>query len=267
MDKLFPSWQVFKTFVARDLSYGMHADSQRASHAIQVPVSSGEEIDQIFDGISYSKGASVIRMLENYLGREIFSQGVNNYLKKHAYGNATTNDLWDSLSEASGQDIGKLMGEWTLSMGYPSCEIVKESFDVNKGEMTLFLEQSRFLASGDLKPEEDVVVWSVPVGVKTSTGVTQHLLTTKSGQISFPFQPQNDFYKLNSDVSGFYRVCYSPQGLSNLTTALSKNFDLFTVQDRIGIVSDVFAFAISGKISTVEAIETLVGFQKEKSFM
>ena len=69
-----------------------------------MPVRDGPEVDQIFDHISYLKGSSVIRMLSSHLGEKVFLQGVADYLKKHQFSNATTNDLWDALSKASGQD-------------------------------------------------------------------------------------------------------------------------------------------------------------------
>lgn len=89
-------------------------DSLRASHPIEVPVKNALEVDQIFDKISYLKGSSVIRMLAVYLGLETFFKGVSNYLKAHAYGNATTKNLWDALSEASNQDIGAYMVRLSL---------------------------------------------------------------------------------------------------------------------------------------------------------
>ena len=72
-----------------------------------------------FDAVSYSKGGSVINMLHQFIGAQAFRDGLNLYLKRHSYGNTTTNDLWKALAEASGQPIQKLMHAWTSQPGYP----------------------------------------------------------------------------------------------------------------------------------------------------
>ena len=266
VDKLYPDWLVFKSFVARDIAYAQSMDGQRASHAIQVEVGCAEEIDQIFDGISYSKGATVIRMLESYLGREIFAKGVSNYLLKFQYSNATTNDLWQALSEVCGQDVGKLMGNWTLKVGYPVVCIENEIYNDERELMSLELSQSRFLSSGDLKEDEDDVAWSVPIGVLTIDGITQHLLKSKNGTIEFKLS-KNEYYKLNANVYGFYRVAYPSETLQKISHTVKLNLESLTVEDRIGLVSDMFALAMAGKMGTAQALETVLVFQKENSFM
>lgn len=74
-----------------------------------MPLNNALEVDQIFDEISYLKGSSVIRMLSSELGLKTFLAGVSTYLKKHVYSNATTEDLWAALGEASGRDVSALM--------------------------------------------------------------------------------------------------------------------------------------------------------------
>lgn len=88
-------------------------DSLRSSHPIEVPVKKADEINQIFDAISYSKGSCVLRMISTYLGEDTFLEGVRRYLKKHAYGNTQTGDLWASLAEASGKQVEEVMASWT----------------------------------------------------------------------------------------------------------------------------------------------------------
>ncbi|KAK5280490.1 hypothetical protein LTR40_006276 [Exophiala xenobiotica] len=112
VDHLHPEWDVWSQFVAEAVQTALELDSLRASHPIEVPVRNALEVDQIFDHISYLKGSSVIRMLSNHLGQEVFLKGVGDYLKVHAYGNARTNDLWAALSAASGQDNADLA--WDL---------------------------------------------------------------------------------------------------------------------------------------------------------
>jgi aminopeptidase 2 len=109
----YPDWKVWEGYVTDNLAGALSLDSLRSSHPIEVPVKRADEINQIFDAISYSKGSSVIRMISKYVGEETFMEGIRRYLKKHAYGNTQTGDLWAALADASGKDVGKVMDIWT----------------------------------------------------------------------------------------------------------------------------------------------------------
>ena len=116
-DHLFPEWEIWTEFVVDDLQSGLALDALRTSHPIEVPVRDPSDISQIFDSISYSKGASVIRMLEAYLGSATFQKGLCDYLQKHLYANARTDDLWAALDAASGKSVSQMMTRWTRTMG------------------------------------------------------------------------------------------------------------------------------------------------------
>lgn len=118
-DHFFPGWKVWEQFVAESLQVALSLDSFRSSHAVQMPIQRESEIGQIFDAISYLKGCSLVRMIYSYLGEEHFMAGVKHYLKKHAYANTTTSDLWDSLAHASGKDVRAMMDTWTSQVGHP----------------------------------------------------------------------------------------------------------------------------------------------------
>jgi aminopeptidase 2 len=241
-----------------------------SSHPIEVDVKSPSEVAQIFDAISYSKGASVIRMLNAYLSGEVFANGVRNYLKKHAYGNARTVDLWSALSDVSNQDIGKMMYSWTRDVGYPVISVVNEEYNEAKNELTLTISQERFLSSGQLKPEDDQVIWHIPISVVTHniSKPTVHLLTEKVGKITFNYESAIDnFYKLNANVTGFYRVRYSEKFLEKLGSAIEKQGQKFTITDKIGISADAFAIASAGLGSTAGALEIIKSYKNEENQM
>lgn len=126
VDKFHPDWNIWSQFVTEGMQTAFTLDSLRSSHPIEVPVRDALDVDQIFDHISYFKGSSVIRMLATHLGQEIFLKGVSKYLKDHSYGNATTNDLWSAIGEASGQDINTLMDPWIRRIGFPVLTITEE---------------------------------------------------------------------------------------------------------------------------------------------
>ncbi|EEP79230.1 GTP-binding protein ypt1 [Uncinocarpus reesii 1704] len=249
-------WDVWSRFVAEGVQQAFQLDSLRASHAIEVPVKNALEVDQIFDHISYMKGSSVIRMLSSHLGQETFLRGVASYLKAHAYGNATTNDLWSALSKASGKDVTSFMDPWIRKIGFPLVTVVEEPKQIT-------VAQKRFLASGDVKPEEDETLWWIPLGLKSGQQATEadkRNLTTKSDVVR---DIDEDFYKLNKDQCGFYRTNYPPERLAKL----GKSRDLLSTEDKIGLIGDAAALAVSGEATTAATLALVENFHDEQNYL
>ncbi|CAG7981479.1 unnamed protein product [Penicillium olsonii] len=257
VDHFYPEWNVWSQFVAEGVQQAFHLDSLRASHPIEVPVKNALEVDQIFDHISYLKGSSVIRMLSVHLGRETFLRGVADYLKSHAYGNATTNDLWSALSKASGQDVHSFMDPWIRKIGFPVVTVAEEP-----GQITV--KQNRFLSTGDAKPEEDETKWWIPLGIKSGpqlATVDTRALTLKSDTV--PGIGEDSFYKINKDLSGFYRTNYPPPHLAKL----GQSLDLLSTEDKIGLLGDASALAVSGEGTTPALLTLLEGFKNEQNYL
>ncbi|KAM0675733.1 hypothetical protein GVAV_000508 [Gurleya vavrai] len=148
LSKDLVDWDIWTAFISSDVEYGMGYDSLNSTHEIQIEVNDPEDIDQIFDGISYSKGASLIRMIEDYIGADKFRNGLSNYLKRFEYGNAETNDLWNELEKASGKDnITEMMNYWTRRKGFPLIRIEENNNFLN-------LTQERFYLIKDYKKED-----------------------------------------------------------------------------------------------------------------
>ena len=119
VDWLFPDWEMWTQFVNMDTNRALSLDGLKNSHPIEQEVKNPAEVSQLFDAISYSKGGSVLRMLENFLGAETFQGGLYRYLKANEYGNARTQDLWAALEEESGQPVTEIMDSWVKQTGYP----------------------------------------------------------------------------------------------------------------------------------------------------
>jgi len=119
VDKFFPEWDIWTQFVSQYLFSALRLDALISSHPIEVEIHRSREIDSIFDAISYSKGASVIRMLSAWLGEDAFRKGLQIYLARHQYTNAITQDLWKAWEEASGKPVSEMMTNWTFEVGYP----------------------------------------------------------------------------------------------------------------------------------------------------
>ncbi|KAL8962415.1 MAG: hypothetical protein Q9193_001173 [Seirophora villosa] len=255
IDHLYPDFQVWCQFVTEAVQTAQQLDSLRASHAIEVPVKDALEIDQIFDAISYLKGSSVIRMLSNHLGVDTFLRGVSNYLKAHAYGNATTNDLWAALSKASGKDVHTFMDPWIRKIGFPLLTIAEEPGQLG-------VRQTRFLLTGDVKAEEDETLWWIPLGLKTNSkasGAATEALTLKEETLR---DVDDGFYKLNSNQTGFYRTNYPPARLAKMGAEKDK----LSTEDRIGLVADAAALAVSGDGTTAGLLTFVSNFSDETSY-
>jgi len=263
-DYLFPEWDIWTEFIVDDCQAGLSLDGMRSSHPIEVPVKNPSEITQIFDSISYSKGASIIRMLVKYLTEDVFQTGMRSYLRKHKFGNARTDDLWASLAEASGQPVSNIMTGWTRIIGYPVVSV--DASPVSEGKITLTLTQNRFLNSGKVLPEEDTTVWSIPLRFKSSKdlaeGVVPALFAERS--ITFEIPAEMEYFKFNMEQAGFYRVQYPSEWLDRLGQAVEQG--LFSASDRIGLVSDLFSLSTAGKLSMTEVLNALRFFSKEDDY-
>ncbi|CAN8099109.1 unnamed protein product [Discula destructiva] len=253
----YPEWNVWQTFVTDTLQGALSLDSLRSSHPIEVPVKKADEINQIFDAISYSKGSCVLRMISTYLGEDTFLEGVRRYLKKHAYGNTQTGDLWASLAEASGKEVEEVMASWTKEVGYPVVTVSESGPD------TIHVKQNRFLRTGDVKPEEDKALYPVLLALRSKEGVDKSLILAKR-EADFKVS-STGFFKINADHTSPYRTSYTPERLEKLGEAAKEG--LLTVEDRAGMIADAGALAQSGYQKTSGVLSLLKGFDSETEFV
>lgn len=254
----YPEWKIWQSYVTADLQSALSLDSLRSSHPIEVPVKRADEVNQIFDAISYAKGSCVLRMISRYLGEETFMEGIRRYLKKHAYGNTETGDLWAALADASGKPVEEVMTVWTKNVGYPVVSVTE-----NEDSKSIHVKQNRFLRTADVKPEEDKILYPVFLGLRTKNGVDEALtLSERERDIKIP---DDDFFKLNADHSGIYRTSYTPERLRKLGQAAKDG--LLSVEDRAGMIADAGALAASGYQKTSGVLSLLKSFDDEKEFV
>jgi aminopeptidase 2 len=252
----YPDWKVWEGYVTDNLASALSLDSLRSSHPIEAPVHRADEINQIFDAISYSKGSCVLRMISKYLGEDVFMEGIRRYLKKHAFGNTQTGDLWAALSDASGKDVEKVMDIWTKHVGFPVVT-------VTEGKDSIHVKQNRFLRTADVKPEEDETLYPIFLALRTKEGVdTDVSLFEREKDIKLK---DTDFFKLNADHSGIYRTSYSPERLRKL--GLAAKDGLLSVEDRAGMIADAGALAASGYQKTSGILSLLDSFKSEDNFV
>jgi len=256
VNEFHPEWEVWAQFVNEGTEMAFKLDGMRASHPIHVPVKDALDVNQIFDHISYLKGCSTLRMLVNHLGEKTFLQGVGAYLRKNAYGNAKTESLWQHLSEASGVDVTSLMDNWIEKIGHPVLTVAEEPGQIS-------IKQNRYLATGDVQPEEDETVWWVPLALQGQAGtndIQKLALTEKEITVR---DIDDGFYKLNSNATGFYRTNYPPARLAKL----GQQLDRLSNEDKISIIGSAADLAFSGLGSTPALLSFIEGFGAENNHL
>jgi puromycin-sensitive aminopeptidase len=236
VDAWKPQWRRWDSFgVSR--SAAMAVDALKSTRSIEYTVASPEDCRSMFDILTYEKGASVLRMLEQYLDAEKFRRGISLYLRRHAYANTETGDLWDALQESSRQPVRSMMDSWIFQQGFPVVSVEPAG-----GGRALKFTQRRFYYLPPENPTEQL--WHVPIIVRARTdrGLSTHrlLLTQESATLELPGRVE--WALVNENGSGFFRVRYAP----GLLHALTRNLTELRAIERFGLVSDTWAATVAG---------------------
>jgi len=264
VDHFRPQWQRWVAFgMERDVA--MATDALHRTRPVEYPVGPPEEAQGMFDVLTYQKGASVLRMLERYLGADRFQAGIRLYLRRHRLGNTDTGDLWDAIEEASGEPVRQIMDSWILQGGFPTV-VVEEDGPVAarlRQEPFRFTDAPPVLGAaglaghrGDQSPEPASAIgdrWQVPVLVRPiSDRQDLHRLLLGDEPVTSPV-PVADLL-VNAGGSGFYRVQYPPSHLQRLADRLA---DLDAVE-RFDLLGDTWAAVVAGRAELQDML-TLAG--------
>jgi puromycin-sensitive aminopeptidase len=249
VDAWKPEWHRWVSFgVSRAAALGI--DGLVASRPIEFEVRAPKDCEAMFDLLTYEKGASVLRMLEQFLGPEVFRDGVREYLAAHSFGNAETVDLWKALGEASGQPIPEVMDAWIFRPGYPLVSVDREPD-------RLRLTQRRFTY---LPAPLDGERWRVPVVIRGAAGGREEerrvLLEADELRLEWPGV---DWAVVNAGGHGFYRVRYAAELLSGLAAAPERLLPI----ERFNLMSDAFALAQAGLVPAGDYPELTGRFRDE----
>ncbi len=239
MDAVFPNWEIKLKYIDEVIAPAFAADQLLSTHPINVKVNSVYEIDQIFDQISYEKGGSILNMLEDYVGKDIFRLGLTKYLKEHSYSNATKHDLWGAIEKVakekhSNLSVVAVAKSWIEKTGHPYITV---SPDKNSFKLT----QKRFTIINKKVKKE---IWSIPLSysfVPKSKIKHQFLLDKEKFELK---EKNQNAIKLNIGQNGFYRALYTKDVLQELGE-LIKEQEL-SPQDSWGVENDLYYFVKKG---------------------
>jgi aminopeptidase N len=243
LNESFASWRGAKQTDARNPRWkwweqqdaskelAMRGDARASSHPIEQHVTDELQAANAFDEITYDKGEAVLRMLEAFLGPDVFRDGIRRYIHARAFSNATAADLWSALGAASGQDVATLARDWTEQPGFPLVKV--STHCAASGARTLTLSEQRFLLTGT---DGASAHWRVPLRIRSGDGAPRAVLLTRNGQQAAAGRCDEPL-SVNADAIGFYRVKYDAATLATDTRAFGTVPDA----DKIALLDDAWA--------------------------
>jgi puromycin-sensitive aminopeptidase len=249
-DAAHPEWRVLDAFT-RVRANAFEVDALETTRAIEYPVHSPDDASGMFDTLTYTKGGSVLRMLEQWLGPERFREGIRRYLRTHAYANTETHDLWDALEEETGEPVRRVMDAWIFQPGYPVITVRRD------GDRLVF-SQRRFVPSHP----DDPTVWPIPLIVRQVTSgreVVDRILIEPEG-FDLPLAGGDAIVVANAGGASFVRTFYDDELRGRLVSAA---FEQLTAIERQCLVDDTWAAVVAGDAPASSFIDLVGNFGAE----
>lgn len=256
-DDFNPSW---KRWVSFGLSKGaaFATDGLHNTRPIEFTVAKPSDAEGMFDVLTYEKGASVLRMLERYLGPEVFRAGITRYLNSHRFANAETTDLWNALEEASSEPIAETMVSWVFQGGYPIVSVTLEG-----SEITLTQEPFAYLTDPSktgIQPEDSQIgsSWKIPLSI--TIGSVERKLILDTDPVTLPATASDAVVVANAGGWGFFRVRYSDDLLARLLATFPRLSDL----EKFNLASDIWAQIVSLRTDVATFFELMDAVKDEE---
>ncbi|XP_028363993.1 endoplasmic reticulum aminopeptidase 1 [Phyllostomus discolor] len=263
----------------------MEVDALNSSHPVSTLVENPTQIREMFDEVSYEKGACILNMLMDYLGADTFKSGIVHYLQKYSYKNTKNEDLWNSMAsicppdtetvdgfcsrgqhssssshwKQEGLDVTAMMNTWTLQQGFPLITVTVRGRNVH-------MKQERYLKGQDDDPESGYL-WHVPLTFITSKSDSAHrfLLKTKTDVLILP--EEVEWIKFNVGMNGYYIVHYEDDGWDSLTGLLKGTHTAISSNDRASLINNAFQLVSIGKLPIEKALDLTLYLKHETEIM
>lgn len=266
VDAVEPAWKSMEQFVVNELHNVFSLDALSSSHQISVQVHNPEEINEIFDKISYGKGAAIIRMMDHFLTSDVFRKGLTHYLNEKKYLSADQDDLWTFLTaEARNQDVfddsmsvKEIMDTWTLLTGFPVVSVTRD-YDSKSIEFTqerfMFIEPSNDTSA---KKGEDHPLWWIPITFTTfgesNFNSTKPYIWMKAEDklvLQETDIPNHDWMVVNIQQTGYYRVNYDQRNWAMIVGHLMDKRKHTTIapSNRAQLIDDALNLARGGYLN------------------
>ena len=258
VDHYYPHWDTWGQFLTGQTDNALSRDQLRDTQPIEIPEGGQVMINVSTAPIIYSKGGSILRQVEGYIGGEAFRAGLNHYLSHYAYSNAASRDLWKAFEMISEKPVVDMMKNWVEQPGYPVVE-------AKRIHNELVLNQSRFTCI----PGSFDQTWLIPISIlifdkDDNCRLVEMFMDGKTAGIDLG--DHVTAYKINQDQTGFYRVNYADnENLQMLGELISRK--KLSPQDRWGIQNDLFAMVKAGIAGYAEYVSFLKHFAYEDAFL
>ena len=213
----------------------LNVDSLENTRPIHQAAETPSQIQELFDGIAYGKAASVLRMLESYLGEETFRAGVNAYLKQHQYGNATAADFWDAQAKTSKKPVDTIMPTWVKQAGVP---IINVKAQCSSGSTSVSIDQQRYFFSESKFKSPNDQLWQIPLCMKGSASSAPKCEVLSKKEETFTLPGCSNWVLANAGATGYYRVGYQPETVRALASDAETKM---TPAERIALQNDIWA--------------------------
>jgi puromycin-sensitive aminopeptidase len=256
--ELMPEWGMWRDFVAT-LARPFTLDSLVSTHPISFQVDNARQAAERFDVITYWKGAGVVRMLEAFLGSEVFRDGVRRYLTRYAERNATADDFWRELDAASGRDVTTIANAWIREPGHP---VVGFTSTFGAGGAELALTQQRFFADPAAAAAAAPQRWPVPLVLKvgTAAGVREERILLDGARHTATLAGATWYYP-NGGGAGFYRFALDDAAVARLAPAIATDL---TAEERLNLIDNQWALVKAGLASIAQFMTLVEGFRGER---
>jgi len=232
MEAWKPEWNL-ETDAVRSSTGAMSTDSLSSTRAIEAHAETPAEIQELFDDIAYNKAAAVLRMVEGYVGQETFRKGVNAYLSKYAYSNATSEDFWNTIAEVSHKPVDRIMSGFVKQPGVP---LVSLKTTCSSGSTKATASQQRYFRDRSLLEAGSKETWSIPVCLKAGKSEQCELLATKEQQVSLEGCADATFG--NAGGRGYYHSAYTSENFNRIASASERSL---SAPERYMLLEDGFA--------------------------
>ena len=234
-----PEWN-FNLDDVSDTGRTLNTDSLANTRPIHQAADTPAQIQELFDGIAYGKAASVLRMLEAYLGEQTFRAGVNAYIQKHQYANATAGDFWDAQAKTSKKPVDQIMPTFVKQAGVPIIDVKSQC---SSNSTTVTMDQRRYYYDREKFQAPNDELWQVPLCMKSSTGAQKCELLTKK-QETFTLPGCATWVLANAGATGYYRAGYEPDAVRTLAKDAESKL---SPAERIALLTDIWASVRVGR--------------------
>ncbi len=258
VDNYYPEWDQWHQFLHSQTETSLERDGMLETFPIEIPGGEHVVINVSTAPIIYNKGASILRQVEGYVGKDNFKKGLRHYLKKHEYGCASSHHLWEALEEVSKKPVSAMMKSWVEQPGFPIVEVKRE-------DNNLVLSQKRF----SYLPNDTEQTWHIPVTIQIFSGNRETRTSTTmidSGTATIEIGPDVKAYKVNHGHRGFFRTLYGDQdNLYELGKKIAGKE--LCVEDRWGLQDDLYALVKRGDITVDHYFDFLSNYSNEDAFL